>query len=117
MKLRFSARGDDPNRIVHLTVLDAFRLGDITRQRGEALCRPKTSLPNLEPLSRQLLDGRKCCPDCIDLMARTRIRRRIDLPASAGVLAADLIRSLAREREGSRPRRRRRPALTFTDPR
>ncbi|MBL6748925.1 MAG: hypothetical protein ISP90_00300 [Nevskia sp.] len=107
MKLRFSARGDDPDRIVHLTVLDTLRLGDIVRRRGEALCRPKTSLPNLEPLSRQLLDGRRCCPECIDLMARVRIRQRVDLPAASGVVAADLIRSLAQEREASRAPRRR----------
>ncbi len=117
MKLRFSARGDGADAIVHLTVLETLRLGDIVRRRGEALCRPKTSLPNLEPLSRQLLVGRTCCPACIDLMARVRLKQHVDLPAAAGVLAGDLIRQLAQEREASRPRRRRRRALTFTDPR
>jgi hypothetical protein len=58
MKLRFSARGDKPAALVHLTVLDTLHLGDIVRRRGEALCRPKTSLPNLELLERQAGTGR-----------------------------------------------------------
>jgi hypothetical protein len=114
MKLRFSARGDRPDAVVHLTVLDKFRLGDIVRKRGEALCRPKTSLPNLESLLRQSLDGRRCCPDCIDVMTRARLKYRINLPPSAGVLAGDLIRELAHEREASRKRPRRR-ALDFPE--
>ena len=93
---------------MHLTVLDTLRLGEIVRRRGEALCRPRTSLPNLEPLSRQLLEDRKCCPACVDLMARARLNQRVDLPPAAGVLAGDLIRVLAQEREASRPRLRRR---------
>jgi hypothetical protein len=108
MKLRFSARGDSPEAIVHLTVLDSLRLGDIVRERGEALCRSRTSLPNLEPLSRQLIDGRKCCPACIALMARARLKYKVDLPPSAGMLAGDLIRELGRERELARKRPRRR---------
>jgi hypothetical protein len=108
MKLRFSSRGDSPQAVVHLTVLDIFRLGDIVRRRGEALCRPRTSLPNLEPLDRQLLNDRQCCPACIDLMARARLKYRVDLPPAAGVLAGDLIRELAQKREASRKRPRRR---------
>ncbi len=114
MKLRFSSRGDSPQAIVHLSVLETFRLGDIVRRRGEALCRPRTSLPKLELLDRQLLDGRKCCPTCIDLMARARLKVRVDLPSAAGVLAGDLIRELAQEREASRKRPRRR-VLDFPD--
>jgi hypothetical protein len=114
MKLRFSARGDRKDAIVHLTVLETLRFGGIVRRRGEALCRPRTSLPNLEPLSRQLLGRRKCCPACIDVMARVRGQHRVDLPGAAGVLAGDLIRSLAHEREASRQRPRRR-AITFSD--
>lgn len=114
MKLRFSARGDRPQAIVHLTVPDSFRLGDIVRARGEALCRPKTSLPNLELLLRQSLDGRRCCPACIDVMARARLKVRIDLPHAAGVVAGDLIRELAQEREARRKRPRRR-VLDFPD--
>ena len=104
MKLRFSARGDRPDALVHLTVLDTLHLGDIVRRRGEALCRPKTSLPNLELLERQLLEGRKSCAACIDVMARARLKYKIDLPPSAGVLAGDLIRELAKEREAGKKR-------------
>jgi hypothetical protein len=114
MKLRFSARSDRPNALMHLTVLDKFRLDHIVRERGEALCRPGTSLPNLEPLLRQSLDGRRCCPDCVDVMARARLKYRINLPPSAGVLAGDLIRELAHERE-ARQKRPRRRALDFPD--
>jgi len=104
MKLRFSARGDRPEAVVHLTVLDSFRLGEIVRERGEALCRPRTSLPNLETLDRQLLEGHRCCPACIDVMARARLKYKIDLPPSAGVLAGDLIRDLVHAREAGRKR-------------
>lgn len=114
MKLRFSARGDRPDAVVHLTVLDGFRLGDIVRERGEALCRPRTSLPNLDPLDRQLLERRRCCPACIDVMARARLKYNIDLPPSAGVLAGDLIRELAQAREAGR-KRLRRHILDFPD--
>jgi hypothetical protein len=114
MKLRFSARGDRPEAVVHLTVLDSFRLGDIVRERGEALCRPRSSLPNLEPLNRQLLEGHRCCPACIDLMARARVKYKVDLPPSAGVLAGDLIRELTQAREASR-KRPRRHILDFPD--
>lgn len=108
MKLRFSTRGDRPHAIVHLTVLDTLHLGNIVRRRGEALCRPRTSLPNLEPIARQLLEGHRCCPACIDLMARIRLREHVDLPPAASVRAGDLIRWLAQEREAARKRPRRR---------
>lgn len=114
MKLRFSTRGDHKDAIVHLTVLETLRFDGIVRRRGEALCRPSTSLPNLEPLSRQLLEDRRCCPACIDVMARVRGQQRVDLPSAAGVLAGDLIRSLTQEREANRRRLRRR-AITFSD--
>ncbi len=114
MKLRFSARGDSPDAIVHLTVLETLRLGEIVRRRGEALGRGKASLPNLQPLSRQLLENRRCCPACIDVMARARLKFRVDLPPSAGILAGELIRLLAQERESSRQRLRRRE-LAFSD--
>jgi len=84
------------------------------RRRGEALCRPKASLPNLEPLSRQLMGNRRFCPACIDVMARARLKQRVDLPAAAGILAGELIRLLAQERESSRQRLRRR-SLAFPD--
>lgn len=114
MKLRLSARGERSDAIVHLTVVETLRFGELVRRRGEALCRPRGSLPNLEVLSRQSLDARRCCPACIDLMARLRLKHRVDLPAAAGVLAGDLVRQLAREREAARPRRRR-GALSFPD--
>ena len=115
MKLRFSARGDHPEAIVHLTVLEALHFGEIVRHRGEALCRQKTSLPNLEPLSQQLLGSRRCCPACIDRLAKIRLVHHVDLPTSAGIHAGDLIRDLVRERESARPRRRRRGILSFPD--
>ena len=115
MKLRFSARGEGIDTIVHLTVVETLRFGEIVRRRGEALCRPRSSLPNLEALSRQTLDSRRCCPACIDLMARLRLKHRVDLPAAAGVLGRDLIRLLAQERESARPRRGRRGAMSFAD--
>jgi hypothetical protein len=93
--------------IVHLSVVDTLRFEDLVRHRGEALCRPRASLPNLETLSRQTLEARRCCPACIDRMARLRLKHKIDLPAAAGVVAGDLIRLLAQERESSKPRRRR----------
>lgn len=114
MKLRLSARGDRPDALVHLTVLDTFHLGDVVRRRGEALCRPKTSLPNLELLQRQVLEGRRCCPACIDVMARARLKYKVDLPPSTGMLAGDLIRELAKEREAGK-KRLRRHILDFPD--
>ena len=115
MKLRFSARGDRGDAMVHLTVMETLRFGEIVRRRGEALCRPRTSLPNLEALSRQVLESRRCCPACVDLMARLRLKHQVDLPIAAGVVARDLIRLLAQERESSRPRRKPRGALSFAD--
>lgn len=107
MILRFSARGDRDDAIVHLTVVETLRFGSIVRVRGEALCRPKSSLPNLDLLNVQRLDGRKCCPACVDWVARIRIKRPVVLPASAGVVAGDLIRQLKQEREAARVRVRR----------
>lgn len=99
---------------MHFTVLDTLHLGDIVRHRGEPLCRPRTSLPNLELLERQLLEGRKCCPACIDLMARIRLHGPVDLPPSSGMLAGDLIRELAKQREAGK-KRPRRHILDFPD--
>lgn len=115
MNLRFSTRGDHPEAIVHLTVLEMLRFGEIVRRRGEALCRPKSSLPNLEPLSQQILGSRRCCPACIDRLAKIRVKIHVDLPSSAGIRAGDLIRDLAQEREAAKPRRRRRSILSFPD--
>lgn len=109
MKLRFSARGDDPAAIVHLSVTEDLRFAGLARKRGQALCR--IDLPNLEPLPMQVLQERKCCPVCIDVMARIRGRRRVDLPPSSGLVAGDLIRELARERESRKPPRPRRRAM------
>jgi hypothetical protein len=83
-----------------------MHFGEIVRHRGEALCRPKTSLTNLEPLSQQILGSRRRCPACIDRLAKIRLTHQVDLPTSAGVHAGDLIRDLARKREATKPRRR-----------
>lgn len=115
MNLRFSARGENPDAIVHLTVQETLHFGEIVRRRGEALCRPKTSLPNLEPLARQILGSRRCCPACIDRLSQIRLKCHVDLPTSAGIRAGDLIRDLAQERESTKPRRRRRSILSFPD--
>jgi hypothetical protein len=108
MKLRFSARGEHPAAIVHLSVTEDLRLGGLLRKRGQALCR--VDLAKLEPLPVQVLHDRKCCPACIDVMTRVRGQRRVDLPEAAGLLAGDLIRGLAREREARKPPRPRRRA-------
>ncbi|MDE0853907.1 MAG: hypothetical protein OSA97_05750 [Nevskia sp.] len=115
MNLRFSTRGEHPEAIVHLTVLETLRFGEIVRRRGEALCRPKTSLPNLEPLPQQILGSRRCCPACIDRLSQLRLKFHVDLPTSAGICAGDLIRDLAQQREAAKPRRRRRSILSFPD--
>jgi hypothetical protein len=115
MNLRFATRGDHPQAIVHLTVMETLRFGEIVRRRGEALCRPKTSLPNLEPLPQQILGSHRCCPACIDRLPQLRQKHHVDLPPSAGIRAGDLIRELAREREAAKPGRRRRGILSFPD--
>ena len=115
MRLRFSARGDRLDTIVHLTVVETLRFGDVVRRRGEALCRPKASLPNLELLLRQVLGERRCCPACIDVMAKIRGKYRIDLPDASGQLAGDLVRLLAQERDADKPRRRKRRAMSYLD--
>jgi len=114
MNLRFSARGDRHDAVVHLTVSDTLRFGNIVRRRGEALCRPSTSLPNLDLLLRQVLDARRCCRACIAAMARLRIKHYVALPSSAGILAGDLIRLAERERQTEKPRPQRR-AIGFAD--
>jgi hypothetical protein len=107
MRLRFGSRGDHPRAVIHLVVVDGFRLGDLARARGQALCRP--SLPNLEPLLRQVVDhDRPWCEDCIDQMERARSRRHIELPEASGLRAGDLIRQLRQEREQRKPPRKRR---------
>ena len=111
MKLRFSARGEEAAAVVHLAVTEDLRCGGLLRKRGQALCR--TDLPNLEPLPLQVLKERKCCPACVDVMARIRDSRRVDLPASAGLVAGDLIRELARERNLRKLPRPRRRAISF----
>lgn len=115
MILRFSARGDRHDAIVHLTVAETLRFGNIVRVRGGALCRPSSSLPNLELLNLQRLDGRRCCPACVECMARIRIKRPVVLPAAAGVVAGDLIRQIKREREAARVRVRRYARTYGTD--
>lgn len=107
MNLRFSARGDRRDAVAHLTVTETLRFGALVRRRGEALCRPGSSLPNLEVLDRQVLGDHRCCEACIDVMAKLRIARHVQLPASAGVVAGDLVRELEREREAAKPRVRR----------
>lgn len=104
MNLRFSTRGDRRDAVVHLTVMETLRFGNLVRRRGEALCRPRSSLRNLEVLDRQLLGEHRCCDACVDVLARLRITRHVELPASAGLVAGDLVRNLERERELARPR-------------
>lgn len=99
--------------MVHLTVTELLRHGAVVRRRGEALCR--TRLPNLELLDVQRLEGRRCCPACIDAMARIRLRLPIALPPSAGLRAGDLIRALQHERERSKKSLPRRPARSIAD--
>jgi hypothetical protein len=111
MKLRFSARGEEAAAVVHLAVTEDLRRGGLLRKRGQALCR--TDLPNLEPLPKQVLQDRKCCPACIDAMARIRAQRRVDLPPSSSLKAGDLIRELARERNSRKLPRPRRRAISF----
>src|ERR1043166_7318730 len=109
MRLRFGSRGDGPRAVVHLIVVDGFRLGDLVRARGQALCRP--TLPNLEPLLRQVIDEEAVwCEACIDQMARVRAKRHIELPEASGLRAGDLIRALDRAREKAKPPRQRRSA-------
>lgn len=91
MILRFSARGNRHDAIVHLTVAETLRFGNIVRMRGEAPCRPSSSLPNLESLNLQRLNGRRYCPACVECMARIRIKHPVGLPAAAGVVAGDLV--------------------------
>jgi len=111
MNLRFAARGDGAT--LHLVVARPIRFGEIVRKRGEALCKPR--LPNLETLDRQIADGRQWCADCIDVMERIRRKQPIELPSASGLVAADLIRQLRREREAARPPRRRRAANELID--
>lgn len=99
MNLRFSARGEHPDAVVHLTAAENLRIGGIVRARGEALCRPHSSLPNLELLSVQLLGRRTCCFACIAVMERLRRKRPVSLPAAAGLTAAELIRGAQRTRK------------------
>jgi hypothetical protein len=113
MNLRFATRGGG-DTLVHLTVLETLHFGNCARLRGEALCRPRSSLPNLETLPQQTLGARRCCRQCIAVLARLRLRRRIALPPSAGVLASELVRLLDDERRGAR-RRPRRPATSFIE--
>ncbi|MBL6750618.1 MAG: hypothetical protein ISP90_08850 [Nevskia sp.] len=113
MNLRFSTRGGASEAVVHLTVLETLHFGGIVRRRGEALCRPQSSLPNLEPLPVQTLGARRCCSACIAAMGRIRIRQQVALPPAAGVLAGDLLRGLeagSRKRGPAPPR----PAISFT---
>lgn len=107
MNLRLAARDAGANTsIVHLVVVQRLQIGGITRQRGEALCRPRASLPNLETLDRQSLDGRSCCERCIDIMQRVRLRQHVELPISVGMTAGDLIRALQATRDAERDRLR-----------
>lgn len=114
MNLRFSSRGDRPDAVVHLTVSETLRIGSIVRRRGEALCRPSSSLPNLDILPGQVLDDRRCCRACVAVMARLRIKHHVALPPSAGIVAGDLIRLAEREHQTEKPRLQRR-ATGLTD--
>lgn len=99
MHLRLAARDEDSNTtIVHLAVIQRTHIGGITRQRGEALCRPRSSLPNLESLNRQSLDGRSCCERCIEIMQRVRLHQHVELPPALGMTAGDLIRDMQSKR-------------------
>lgn len=107
MNLRFSARGNGERAIVHLSVAETLHFGELVRRRGEALCRPRSSLPNLEALPRQVLADRPCCLACVAVLARIRRKHQVALPAAAGVVAGDLVRLLEREQQ-AKPRVRRR---------
>ena len=113
MQLRFSTRGGRPDAVVHLTVVEDQHSLTLLRRRGEALCRPATSLPNLELLLRQVIDGHHYCPACVDALARLRLTRHVELPISSGLVAADLIRQLARDRESLRRRLPKRVVTKF----
>lgn len=92
VKLRFSARDDGPASVVHLTVMQVTRVGASVRSRGEALCRPSSTL-RLELLGRQRLDDRKCCQECLTILDALRRRYRVSLPESSGLTAKMLINS------------------------
>lgn len=114
MRLRFGTRGDKSQAVLHLVVVDGFRMGDLARAKGQALCRPK--LPNLETLLRQVIDeDQRWCDDCIDQMERIRTKRHVELPESSGVRAGDLIRQLRQEREAAKLPRKRRSARDITN--
>lgn len=113
MLLRFSSRGDQPDAVIHLTVTETLRSGNLVRRRGEALCRPRTSLPNLEILDRQVLGEHRCCEACVDVMAKLRVVRHVELPASAGIVAGDLVRDLEKVREAERPAKPRKRATSL----
>ncbi len=113
MRLRFGSRGDHRQAAIHLVVVDAFRLGDLVRAKGQALCRP--ALPNLAALLRQVVDeDARWCDACIDQMERIRARRHVELPESSGLRAGDLIRRLRQAREQARPPRERRSVRDIT---
>lgn len=110
MHLRLAARGDGSNStLVHLVVTQAAHIGGMSRRRGEALCRPSGSLPNLEALDRQSLVGRSCCERCVELMQRVRLHQHIELPPSLGMTAGELIKQMQVAREAAsgstRPRK------------
>lgn len=93
VRLRFSTRTEGKSAsLVHLTVVETVRYGTSVRRRGDALCRSRSSLPNLEVLDRQVLSDRKVCAECVGVMKKLRVKSHIELPISAGVVAGDLIR-------------------------
>lgn len=111
MKLRLSVRdGGRTLGVIHLTVIDTVRLGSVTRKRGDALCRPLSSLPNLDVLDRQTFEARSCCEHCVDVMRRLRLHRHIELPPACGRVAGDLIKDLDAAREAAKVPRPRKSA-------
>lgn len=107
MKLRLSVRDETRGPgLVHLTVTEKVRVGAGWRKKGDALCRPQSSLPNLDVLDRQTFEERRCCEQCIDVMRRLRVHEHIELPSACGRVAGDLIRDLGAQREAAKVRSR-----------
>ena len=64
--------GADSRSVVHAQVLDAFRAGRVTRQRGDVLCRPNWTPSFGDGHSRPPEPGEQeiTCPKCQEMLAR-----------------------------------------------
>lgn len=114
MNLRFSAIGDRPWSMIHLTVTETVRFREIVRRRGQALCR--ADLANLDILPVQMAGTRSFCPLCVAQMRSIRLVRPIALPSASGLVARNLIRDIKAKAEAERPKRaRRRRILEFRE--